>query len=108
MTVNNQDNAQQIDEFKGILEKMLPDFQIAALAEEQVNQLVRHYAMMIEWNRHTNLTRITAPEEAARFHYAESIFGARFAGEAQKILDIGSGAGFPALPLAVAIPTAEV
>jgi 16S rRNA (guanine527-N7)-methyltransferase len=108
MTANNQDNAQPIGDFKDRLEKTLPDFQIAALSEEQINQLVGHYAMMIEWNRHTNLTRITAPEEAARFHYAESIFGARFAGKAQKILDIGSGAGFPALPLAVAIPTAEV
>jgi 16S rRNA (guanine527-N7)-methyltransferase len=108
MTTNNQEDKAQIDEFKEMLEKALQDFQIAALNEEQMKQLVGHYAMMIEWNRHTNLTRITEPAEAARFHYAESIFGARFAGAAQKILDIGSGAGFPALPLAVANPDTQV
>jgi 16S rRNA (guanine527-N7)-methyltransferase len=108
MTANNQESKKQIDEFKEQLEKMLPDFQIAALNEPQINQLVTHYSMMIEWNRHTNLTRITEPQEAARFHYAESMFGGGFLGEARKVLDIGSGAGFPAFPLAVANPDREV
>lgn len=108
MTANNQESKKQLDEFKDLLTKTLQDFQIAPLSEEQTNQLVSHYVMMIEYNRHTNLTRITEPEKAAQFHYAESIFGARFVGTAQKVLDIGSGAGFPAFPLAVAKPETEV
>lgn len=108
MKANNQERTKPHEEFKAALEQALKDFQIAPLADEQVNTLVAHYAMMMDWNRHTNLTRITAPEAAARLHYAESIFGARFLGKACRVLDIGSGAGFPALPLAVASPEREV
>lgn len=108
MKGNNQESTKLREEFKAALELALKDFQIEGLSETQINQLVGHYALMMEWNRHTNLTRITAPDEAARLHYAESIFGARFFGAAEKILDIGSGAGFPALPLAVASPEREV
>jgi 16S rRNA (guanine527-N7)-methyltransferase len=108
MEANNQESKKPLEEFKEQLEKALQDFQIAGLSEAQLAQLAGHYAKMLEWNRHTNLTRITEPEAAARFHYAESIFGAAFVGEAQHLLDIGSGAGFPALPLAVASPQAQV
>jgi 16S rRNA (guanine527-N7)-methyltransferase len=108
MEANNQESKKLLEEFIAQLERALRDFQIAALREEQTRQLAGHYAKMLEWNRHTNLTRITEPLAAARFHYAESIFGATFVGEARNLLDIGSGAGFPALPLAVAIPYAEV
>jgi 16S rRNA (guanine(527)-N(7))-methyltransferase RsmG len=108
MNANNQERTKPGDEFRAALEQALKDFQAEPLSDEQINQLVGHYTMMVEWNRHTNLTRITAPEAAARLHYAESIFGARFLGEARTVLDIGSGAGFPALPLAVASPHREV
>jgi 16S rRNA (guanine527-N7)-methyltransferase len=108
MEANNQESTKPVEEFKAALEAALKDFQIEPLSEEQVDKLVGHYAMMVEWNRHTNLTRITAPLEAARLHYAESIFGARFLSEARSVLDIGSGAGFPALPLAVASPEREI
>lgn len=108
MKGNNRESTKPREEFKAALEQALQDFQIEGLSEAQIKQLVGHYEMMMEWNRHTNLTRITAPDEAARLHYAESIFGARFFGAAEKILDIGSGAGFPALPLAVASPDREV
>jgi 16S rRNA (guanine527-N7)-methyltransferase len=50
-----------------------------------------------------NLTRIVEPQKAARLHYTESLFGAKFAGDPRSVLDIGSGAGFPAIPLAVAL-----
>lgn len=108
MKANNQERTKPEDEFKAALELALKDFQIEPLTEAQINKLVGHYARMTRWNRHTNLTRITAPEDAARLHYAESIFGARFLGEARRVLDIGSGAGFPALPLAIASPQMEV
>jgi 16S rRNA (guanine527-N7)-methyltransferase len=87
-------------DFKLELEKALSDFQIPALIEVQNERLYRHYEMLLNWNRHTNLTRIVSPAEAARLHYAESIFSAQFIPATQTVLDIGSGAGFPALPLA--------
>jgi 16S rRNA (guanine(527)-N(7))-methyltransferase RsmG len=108
MKANKQESANQQSEFKIALENALQDFQVQPLDDEQIAKLVGHYALMTQWNRHTNLTRITEPVEAARLHYAESIFGAQFLGDARKALDIGSGAGFPAFPLAVTSPKVEI
>jgi 16S rRNA (guanine(527)-N(7))-methyltransferase RsmG len=54
------------------------------------------------------LTRITKPGDAATLNYAESLYGTKFIAQAKKMLDIGSGAGFPAIPIAVALPELAV
>ncbi len=64
--------------------------------------------MLRAWNQRINLTRIIAPGEAARLHYADSLFGGRFIGAARTLIDIGSGAGFPAVALAVLRPDVQV
>ncbi len=94
--------------FKSALEAALASLDLANLNEEQIAQLVKHYSLMRAWNRRVNLTRIVEPDEAARLHYADSLFGGRFIEYARRVLDIGSGAGFPALPLAVLRPDVEV
>ena len=86
--------------FKSALEAAVDAFGLDPLTDAQLASLNRHYSMVLDWNRHINLTRITTPDDAARFHYAESLFGARFIGDARTLLDIGSGAGFPAVPIA--------
>lgn len=98
----------QTAEFQSELETAILSFGIPALTEEQTTRLVRHYSMLCRWNQRLNLTRITEPGEAARLHYAESLFGARLIAGAQTLLDIGSGAGFPATPLAVVRPNVQV
>ena len=108
MDGNKRDGANQQDEFSRALARELGRFGIAALDEQQSAHLARHYAMMVEWNRHTNLTRILDPAAAARLHYAESLYAVPFLSGARRLLDIGSGAGFPALPIAVACPAVEV
>jgi 16S rRNA (guanine527-N7)-methyltransferase len=90
--------------FQSELQTAIASFGIEALTKDQTTQLLRHYAMLCRWNQRLNLTRITEPRAAARLHYAESLFGARFIAGANTLLDIGSGAGFPAIPLAVARP----
>lgn len=95
-------------QFNEALEAALASLDLAGLSEEQMAQLAKHYSLMCAWNRRINLTRITRPDEAARLHYADSLFGGRFIGDARRILDIGSGAGFPALPLAVLRPDRHV
>jgi 16S rRNA (guanine527-N7)-methyltransferase len=90
------------NEFRVALETLAVSFCLEAMSERQFDQLAKHYAMLVHWNRRINLTRIIEPEAAARLHYAESLFGARFIGDATSLLDIGSGAGFPGVPLAVA------
>ena len=95
-------------EFRRALESALKGFGIEALSSLQLDQLDKHYSLLTAWNRKINLTRITQSEDAARLHYAESLFGGRFILDARTILDIGSGAGFPAIPLAVQRPDVEV
>jgi 16S rRNA (guanine527-N7)-methyltransferase len=96
------------DEFRTALAVAVADFQIEPLTEHQCVQLEKHYTMLCKWNKSINLTRITIVRDAARHHYAESLFGAQFIANERMILDIGSGAGFPAVPLAVARPDIQV
>jgi 16S rRNA (guanine(527)-N(7))-methyltransferase RsmG len=98
----------EANEFTSELETALGEMGIGALASPQAEKLVRHYEMVRKWNKHLNLTRILEPAEAARLHYAESIYGGRFLTDVATILDVGSGAGFPSVGLAVTNPGIEV
>jgi 16S rRNA (guanine527-N7)-methyltransferase len=95
-------------DFRASLKAALSRFDLEALTETQIDQLVKHYSMLRHWNRRINLTRIIEAKEVAMLHYAESLLGARLIGEATSVLDVGSGAGFPAVPLAVARPDVQV
>ena len=88
---------------------------LAALAKlgipitvDQLERLETHFALMIDANRTMNLTRITEPAEAAIKHYADSLALLPWAATVDigkaTLLDIGTGAGFPAVPLAVMRP----
>lgn len=78
------------------------------LDHAQLEQLVMHYQAMVETNRTLNLTRVTDPVEAAVKLYADSLALLPWIAEADltitRIVDVGTGAGFPAFPLAVACP----
>ena len=101
-------NQSQSDAFESELRKSFLRFGIELLTEEQINRLVKHYERLCKWNQRFNLTRITQPRDAATLNYAESLYGARFIAQAKTILDIGSGAGFPAVPIAIALPELDV
>jgi 16S rRNA (guanine527-N7)-methyltransferase len=87
-------------DFRLELDSALAEYGVE-VEQYQIEKLVQHYELMLAWNRRVNLTRVTTPADAARLHYAESLYGARFIGHATTLLDIGSGAGFPAVPLAI-------
>src|SRR5437588_5840926 len=95
-------------EFRKALDAAVAGFALVSLTEEQANKLTKHYSLMRRWNQRVNLTRIIEPREAAKLHYAESLFGASFIAGARTVLDIGSGAGFPGIPIAVAKPDVQV
>jgi len=80
--------------------------------DAEVDLLALHYEMMIEANRTTNLTRITEPVAAAVRHYADSLALSAWAQDVGfsdgSVLDVGTGAGLPAVPLAVMHPTWRV
>jgi 16S rRNA (guanine(527)-N(7))-methyltransferase RsmG len=79
------------------------------LSELQMDQLESHYELLKRWNRSLNLTRITSTSEAVDLHYCESLFLSRvLPAGTLRIADVGSGGGFPGLPLAVARPECDV
>ncbi|MFP4475847.1 MAG: 16S rRNA (guanine(527)-N(7))-methyltransferase RsmG [Desulfatibacillaceae bacterium] len=74
------------------------------LDPRQVALLARHMRDLLVWNRTHNLTAITDPGEMARLHYADSLAAAAHLPRGALVADIGTGAGFPGIPLAVARP----
>lgn len=79
------------------------------LSETQLDQLANHYAALTRWNERLNLTRIRDLADSVRFHYCESLFLARFLPPGpHRIVDIGSGGGFPGIPVAIFRPDCEV
>jgi 16S rRNA (guanine527-N7)-methyltransferase len=67
--------------------------------------------LLIKWNAKINLTAVRAPEEMVTRHFGESFFAAGkliSPGQAISVIDLGSGAGFPGLPLAICSPQARV
>jgi 16S rRNA (guanine527-N7)-methyltransferase len=80
-----------------------------ALSESQLDQLANHYSALTRWNERLNLTRIRELSESVRFHYGESLFLARFLPPGpHTIVDIGSGGGFPGIPVAIFRPECEI
>ena len=80
---------------------------IARLSDSQVSQLYSHFALLVKWNQRINLTSVWPPDEIVIRHYCESIFFAEHVPVepgAATILDVGSGAGFPGVPMAVLHP----
>jgi len=93
--------------FRELLASSVAPFVV--LSDSQLEELERHWQVLKHWNRRLNLTAITEEEEAVRRHYAESLFlCVQLAAGPLKIADIGSGAGFPGVPIAVARPDCKV
>jgi len=70
--------------------------------------LERYADRLLRWNRKVNLTAITAPAEVAEKHLVDSLLVLPALGGARTLLDLGSGAGLPGVPLACARPSLEV
>ncbi len=67
-------------------------------------RLERFADLLLKWNRKVNLTAVTDPAELAEKHLVDSLALLRVLGRAATLLDVGSGAGLPGIPLAVARP----
>ena len=82
------------------------------LTRSRIERLHTHFVLMVEANRVMNLTRILQPVEAAIKHYADSLALLKWVRQCgltvRMVLDIGTGAGFPAVPLAILQPNWRV
>jgi 16S rRNA G527 N7-methylase RsmG len=79
------------------------------LSSAEVEAFEAHWALVQRWNRRLNLTRILDEQEAAVRHFGEAAFLARWLPPGRlRVADVGSGAGFPGMPLAVLRPECQV
>ena len=80
------------------------------LVEEKLDQLDEYARFLVEYNEKVNLTAITDPNEIIRKHFADSLQLLAQAPMAQgaRLIDVGTGAGFPSLPLKIARPDLQV
>lgn len=91
------------------LREALADSRVS-LSEAQYDRLRRYHEMLLAWNSRMDLTNVP-PEEMALRHYADSLLALEDGGwfpEGAVMIDVGSGAGFPGLPIAIARPDMRV
>lgn len=90
----------EFEEFKREFEKYLAKMNISLL-KEQYGQFYAYMELLIEWNEKMNLTAITDPKEIILKHFVDSLTIAKYVKEDKSIIDMGTGAGFPGIPIKI-------
>ena len=80
------------------------------LTDKMIDQFEEYAALLIDWNKKMNLTAITEPRQIAIKHFLDSLslFSVYDVPQAAKVIDVGTGAGFPGVPLKIARPDIEL
>lgn len=95
-----------------IAELLAPFVGAATLANSELSSIRTYIDLLLKWNAKFNLTAIRDPEEIVTRHFGESLFAARWLFPTRdshlSVIDVGSGAGFPGLPLKVWSPNVDL
>jgi len=81
-----------------------------SITDHQAEQFLTYETLLVEWNKHMNLTGITESEAIYDKHFADSltcVLSDKFE-DGLKVIDVGTGAGFPGLPLKIFMPSLQV
>ena len=84
---------------RDLLKNCIPD-----LTDEACDKFVAYYRLLIDWNQRMNLTAITEPEEVVKKHFLDSLAARPLITSGAKVADVGTGAGFPGIPLLITRP----
>src|SRR5947209_1896170 len=94
---------------KARVAELLRPFLTSDLSDRQLGSISMYIDILVRWNQRMNLTAVRQPEEMVTRHFGESLFGAQHLFPpgvgASIVLDVGSGAGFPGLPIKIWAPT---
>jgi len=71
------------------------------LEEKQIENFYKYMNLLLEWNEKMNLTAITEPREVILKHFIDSLTISNLIKQGQKVIDVGTGAGFPGIPLSI-------
>ena len=94
-------------EFKAKLKEEAMQFGIE-LSEKQQDNFYNYMKLLLDWNEKINLTAITEPKEIITKHFVDSLSITSYINENDRILDIGTGAGFPGIPIKIVLEKNEI
>jgi len=93
--------------FREVLAEGLPALGLQ-LPQGAADRLEQYADLLLRWNQKVNLTAVTGAAEVAELHLLDALALLRVLGEPRTLLDVGSGAGLPGIPLSIARPGLEV
>lgn len=107
--INNDITTYNFARYPAYLADVLAVNTLSEFATDEIcSKLSSFCVFLLEQNQLFNLTAIKTPEGAALLHFADSLTLSKYIPEGAAVLDVGSGAGFPAIPLAIARPDISI
>ena len=97
----------ELKDFKEVFNNYLENLNIS-LNEEQIEKFYKYMNLLIEWNEKINLTAIIKPEEIILKHFIDCLTIEKYIEKNSKVIDVGTGSGFPGIPLKIVREDLEI
>ena len=88
------------NEFENVFKEKEKEIELN-IPDEKIDKLYKYMKSLLEWNEKINLTAITDENEIIEKHFIDSLTILKYVENNKKVIDVGTGAGFPGIPLAI-------